>query len=886
MQQRPARHAADGHRRRVPVRPPRRGLRDRPLDGVAHAALALGGSDWDAELLDAFGVPRDAAAGDRTHARRAGRAAHAPLAGDAAAACAARRPAGRARGRGRVAAGRAKATYGTGVFVLAHAGDRAARRVAGLLPTVAWADRCGATSSTRWTAACSAAGALLEWLAGELGLADDPPALARRRASVEDAAGVRVLPALAGLGAPWWQPERARRDRRAARRRAPGARRARRARGDRLARRRHRRGDGERRRRRAPARRRRPDQRRRAAAAPGRRARGRAGRRGAPTRPCWARRCSRAWARGLRARCRRRSRCSPRCGRCAPAATPPSARPARALAGSSSRPRRACRPPGARPSSSRRPRRSRRARSAPSTSSVCRGPRVSSVSSTPVSRTCSGTASRTCSRLTQVGARAGDQAEQLGEAARRSGHAREDPHAPALLRFVAAQQRRQQAAVDVAAGDDRDGRARDRRQAVRSAAPPRRRRRRPRRRASRARRGTPSRRRSRPRSRSRMPSSSSRSSGSVSVPGRFTAIPSAIVARGGLERRAASPRARRGTARTRSPARRSARPRRRARRSAMPMPLASPPPPTGTITRARSGTSSSSSSAERRLAGDHVEVVERVHERRAGARGRALGRERERLVDRCRRSSRTLAPSALDRRHLRHGRVARHEHLACDARLARAAWATARPWLPALAVTSPPPARSRARRCLAERAAQLEGARRCRHSALSTVRRARPSSSQAIVGVRTATPDASARARGVEVGRARSARAAGRLAPALSSDPVEAGHGIPGHLEGIGCAPYRATAAWSGGRAERHPYAPGARRSAALDAAPAPPWTAASPTATSASRSAARDYVIRRHGKDTTCSASTATPSGAPAQAAAELGIAPGRGGGARGLAW
>ena len=37
------------------------------------------------------------------------------------------------------------------------------------------------------------------------------PRSARWRASVDDAGGVRVLPALAGLGAPWWQPERARR---------------------------------------------------------------------------------------------------------------------------------------------------------------------------------------------------------------------------------------------------------------------------------------------------------------------------------------------------------------------------------------------------------------------------------------------------------------------------------------------------------------------------------------------------------------------------------------------------------------------------------------------------------------------------------------------------
>jgi glycerol kinase len=40
-----------------------------------------------------------------------------------------------------------------------------------------------------------------------LGLADGPPALAAAAAEVEDSGGVRVLPALAGVGAPWWKPE-------------------------------------------------------------------------------------------------------------------------------------------------------------------------------------------------------------------------------------------------------------------------------------------------------------------------------------------------------------------------------------------------------------------------------------------------------------------------------------------------------------------------------------------------------------------------------------------------------------------------------------------------------------------------------------------------------
>jgi glycerol kinase len=47
---------------------------------------------------------------------------------------------------------------------------------------------------------------LLDWLAEGLGLAADGKALAAQAAEVSDSAGVIVLPALAGLGAPWWSP--------------------------------------------------------------------------------------------------------------------------------------------------------------------------------------------------------------------------------------------------------------------------------------------------------------------------------------------------------------------------------------------------------------------------------------------------------------------------------------------------------------------------------------------------------------------------------------------------------------------------------------------------------------------------------------------------------
>jgi glycerol kinase len=108
-------------------------------------------------------------------------------------------------GAGCVVPGRVKATYGTGVFILAHVGDEVPRPAGGLLPTVAW--RIGERTEYAIDGGVFAAGAMLEWLCRELGLAADPPALSALARGAEDAAGARVLPALSGIGAPWWRPE-------------------------------------------------------------------------------------------------------------------------------------------------------------------------------------------------------------------------------------------------------------------------------------------------------------------------------------------------------------------------------------------------------------------------------------------------------------------------------------------------------------------------------------------------------------------------------------------------------------------------------------------------------------------------------------------------------
>jgi glycerol kinase len=164
----------------------------------------LGVADWDPWLCERFGVPleRLPAVGDSVGElgvlRHPSWPAEVPLRArvvDQQAALA---------GAGCVVAGRVKATYGTGVFVLAHTGEQRVEPRGALLPTVAW--RVDGRVEYALDGGVFTAGALLEWLSGDLGLAADPAALAALARTVEDAGGVRVLPALSGLGAPWWRP--------------------------------------------------------------------------------------------------------------------------------------------------------------------------------------------------------------------------------------------------------------------------------------------------------------------------------------------------------------------------------------------------------------------------------------------------------------------------------------------------------------------------------------------------------------------------------------------------------------------------------------------------------------------------------------------------------
>jgi glycerol kinase len=107
-------------------------------------------------------------------------------------------------GQGCVAPGQTKVTYGTGAFLMSQTGQKAIASSARMLTTVAW--RIGGKSSYAMEGAILNAGTAVQWLRDGLGLfvrADETAAIA---ASVEDSAGVRLVPAFTGLGAPHWCP--------------------------------------------------------------------------------------------------------------------------------------------------------------------------------------------------------------------------------------------------------------------------------------------------------------------------------------------------------------------------------------------------------------------------------------------------------------------------------------------------------------------------------------------------------------------------------------------------------------------------------------------------------------------------------------------------------
>ncbi len=101
--------------------------------------------------------------------------------------------------------GLAKNTYGTGSFLLMNTGRRAIASKAGLLTTIAWAVG-NEPVEYALEGAIFITGAAVQWLRDGLGIIKDAAETEALAESVESNDGVYFVPALAGLGAPHWDP--------------------------------------------------------------------------------------------------------------------------------------------------------------------------------------------------------------------------------------------------------------------------------------------------------------------------------------------------------------------------------------------------------------------------------------------------------------------------------------------------------------------------------------------------------------------------------------------------------------------------------------------------------------------------------------------------------
>ncbi|MGE9293660.1 MAG: FGGY family carbohydrate kinase, partial [Puniceicoccales bacterium] len=160
--------------------------------------------DWDDDMLKLFNIPRSMLPeikscsevyGTVERNLYPGGAPIAGIAGDQHAAL---------FGQACFSPGMAKNTYGTGCFLLMNMGEKPVRSKNNLLTTVAW--RIGDKTEYALEGSVFIGGAVVQWIRDELQLVRTAQELDWLASIVDDAGGMYLVPAFAGLGAPHWDP--------------------------------------------------------------------------------------------------------------------------------------------------------------------------------------------------------------------------------------------------------------------------------------------------------------------------------------------------------------------------------------------------------------------------------------------------------------------------------------------------------------------------------------------------------------------------------------------------------------------------------------------------------------------------------------------------------
>lgn len=157
---------------------------------------------WDEELLQLFDIPASLLPQVRScsevYGETSGRilAARIPIAGIAGDQHAA------LFGQMGIREGLVKNTYGTGCFMLMNTGTKPVTSKNNLLTTIAW--KLGDTTTYALEGSIFIGGAVVQWLRDGLGIISTSAEVEELASKVTDSGGIYLVPAFAGLGAPYW----------------------------------------------------------------------------------------------------------------------------------------------------------------------------------------------------------------------------------------------------------------------------------------------------------------------------------------------------------------------------------------------------------------------------------------------------------------------------------------------------------------------------------------------------------------------------------------------------------------------------------------------------------------------------------------------------------
>jgi len=160
--------------------------------------------EWDDELLKLFSIPRQVLPEVRTCSEIYGMTDSAVTGFSAPVAAMAGDQQASLFGQLCLDEGMVKNTYGTGCFMILNTGNTPVISSSKLLTTIAWQIKDNLVYGLEGSVFI--AGAAVQWLRDGLELIKDAPSSETLALTVEDNGGVYFVPALSGLGAPWWDP--------------------------------------------------------------------------------------------------------------------------------------------------------------------------------------------------------------------------------------------------------------------------------------------------------------------------------------------------------------------------------------------------------------------------------------------------------------------------------------------------------------------------------------------------------------------------------------------------------------------------------------------------------------------------------------------------------